>query len=98
MDYSIFLLNSYEENKKRFEGDKERAMAHAINATFKSVIGSSITTVAGFIATLSLCTFSLGRDMGIVMAKGVVIGVLCCVTLLPALVLTFDGAIRKNNT
>ena len=75
MDYSIFLLNSYEENKKRFEGDKERAMAHAINATFKSVIGSSITTVAGFIA-LCFMTFSLGRDMGIVMAKGVVIGVL----------------------
>ena len=97
MDYSIFLLNSYEENKKRFEGDKERAMAHAINATFKSVIGSSITTVAGFIA-LCFMTFSLGRDMGVVMAKGVVIGVLCCVTLLPALVLTFDGAIEKTNT
>lgn len=96
MDYSIFLLNSYEENKKRFEGDKERAMAHAINATFKSVIGSSITTVAGFIA-LCFMTFSLGRDMGIVMAKGVVIGVLCCVTLLPALVLTFDGAIEKQH-
>ena len=88
-------MNSYEENKKRFEGDKERAMAHAINATFKSVIGSSITTVAGFIA-LCFMTFSLGRDMGIVMAKGVVIGVLCCVTLLPALVLTFDGAIEKT--
>ena len=95
MDYSIFLLNSYEENKKRFEGDKERAMAHAINATFKSVIGSSITTVAGFIA-LCFMTFSLGRDMGIVMAKGVVIGVFCCVTLLPALVLTFDKAIEKT--
>mgnify|MGYP002416735717 CR=1 FL=1 len=81
--------------KKRFEGDKERAMAHAINATFKSVIGSSITTVAGFIA-LCFMTFSLGRDMGVVMAKGVVIGVLCCVTLLPALVLTFDGAIEKT--
>lgn len=70
-------------------------MAHAINATFKSVIGSSITTVAGFIA-LCFMTFALGRDMGIVMAKGVVIGVLCCVTLLPALVLTFDGAIEKT--
>ena len=95
MDYSIFLLNSYEENKKRFEGDRERAMAHAINATFKSVIGSSITTVAGFVA-LCFMTFSLGRDMGIVMAKGVIIGVLCCVTLLPALVLTFDKAIEKT--
>lgn len=95
MDYSIFLLNSYEENKKRFEGDLERAMAHAINATFKSVIGSSVTTVAGFVA-LCFMTFSLGRDMGIVMAKGVIIGVLCCVTLLPALVLTFDKAIEKT--
>lgn len=95
MDYSIFLLNSYEENKKRFEGDRERAMAHAINATFKSVIGSSVTTVAGF-AALCFMTFSLGRDMGIVMAKGVIIGVLCCVTLLPALVLTFDKAIEKT--
>ena len=95
MDYSIFLLNSYEENKKRFEGDKERAMAHAINATFKSVIGSSITTVAGFIA-LCFMTFALGRDMGIVMAKGVVIGVICCVTVLPAMILVFDGAIEKT--
>lgn len=79
MDYSIFLLNSYEENKKRFEGDKERAMAHAINATFKSVIGSSITTVAGFIA-LCFMTFSLGRDMGIVMAKEL-LSVFCVVLL-----------------
>ena len=95
MDYSIFLWHSYQENKQRFDGDKERAMAHAISNTFTSVIGSSITTVAGFIA-LCFMTFSLGRDMGIVMAKGVVIGVLCCVTLLPALVLTFDGAIEKT--
>lgn len=95
MDYSIFLLNSYEENKARFEGDRERAMAHAINATFKSVIGSSVTTVAGFIA-LCFMTFTLGRDMGIVMAKGVIIGVICCVTFLPALVLTFDKAIEKT--
>lgn len=95
MDYSIFLLNSYEENKVRFEGDRERAMAHAINATFKSVIGSSVTTVAGFIA-LCFMTFTLGRDMGIVMAKGVIIGVICCVTFLPALVLTFDKAIEKT--
>ena len=87
MDYSIFLLNSYEENKKRFEGDKERAMAHAINATFKSVIGSSITTVAGFIA-LCFMTFSLGRDMGIVMAKGVVICVVLLCSLLWCLLLT----------
>ena len=70
-------------------------MAHAIEATFRSVIGSSVTTVAGFIA-LCFMTFALGRDMGIVMAKGVLIGVVCCVTLLPALVLTFDKAIEKT--
>lgn len=95
MDYSIFLLNCYEENKRKYKKSREMAMAHAIEATFKSVIGSSVTTVAGFIA-LCFMTFSLGRDMGIVMAKGVAIGVICCVTLLPALVLTFDRAIEKT--
>ena len=95
MDYSIFLLNSYEENKKRFPGEKERAMGHAIANTFKSVVGSSVTTVAGFIA-LCVMTFALGRDLGIVMAKGVVIGVICCVTILPALILVFDKPIEKT--
>ena len=95
MDYSIFLLNSYEENKKRFPGDRERAMGHAIANTFKSVAGSSVTTVAGFIA-LCVMTFSLGRDLGIVMAKGVLIGVICCVTVLPSLVLVFDKPIEKT--
>lgn len=95
MDYSIFLLNSYEENTKRFNGDKTRAMAHAISNTFKSVAGSSVTTIAGF-AALCCMTFALGRDIGIVMAKGVVIGVLCCVILLPALILQFDGLIEKT--
>ena len=95
MDYSIFLLNSYEENKKRFPGDKERAMGHAISNTFKSVAGSSVTTVAGFIA-LCVMTFALGRDLGIVMAKGVLIGVVCCVTVLPSLVLVFDKPIEKT--
>ena len=95
MDYSIFLLNSYEENKKRFEGDKERAMAHAINATFKSVIGSSITTVAGFIA-LCFMSFTLGRDLGIVMAKGVALGVISTLTILPALIMYFDKIIEKR--
>lgn len=95
MDYSIFLLNSYEENKKRFPGEKERAMGHAISNTFKSVAGSSVTTIAGF-AALCVMTFALGRDLGIVMAKGVVIGVLCCVTVLPALVLVFDKPIEKT--
>ena len=95
MDYSIFLLNSYEENKKRFPGDKERAMGHAISNTFKSVTGSSLTTVAGFLA-LCFMTFALGKNLGIVMAKGVVIGVICCVTFLPSLLLVFDGAIEKT--
>ena len=95
MDYSIFLLNSYEENKKRFPGEKDRAMGHAIANTFKSVVGSSVTTVAGFIA-LCVMTFALGRDLGIVMAKGVVIGVICCVTILPALILVFDKPIEKT--
>ncbi len=95
MDYSIFLLNSYEENKKRFPGEKERAMGHAISNTFKSVVGSSITTVAGFAALCSM-TFALGKDLGIVMAKGVIIGVLCCVTLLPSLILIFDKQLEKT--
>ena len=95
MDYSIFLLNSYEENKRRFPGEKERAMGHAIANTFKSVAGSSVTTIAGFIA-LCVMTFALGRDLGIVMAKGVLIGVICCVTILPSLVLVFDKEIEKT--
>lgn len=94
MDYSIFLWHSYQENQRRFPGDKERAMAHAISNTFSSVIGSSTTTVAGFIA-LCFMSFTLGRDLGIVMAKGVVFGVICCVTILPALILTFDRLIEK---
>ncbi|MDB8711424.1 efflux RND transporter permease subunit [Mediterraneibacter gnavus] len=95
MDYSIFLLNSYEENKLRFPEEKERAMGHAIANTFKSVVGSSVTTVAGF-AALCIMTFALGRDLGIVMGKGVIIGVICCVTLLPALILIFDKPIEKT--
>lgn len=95
MDYSIFLLNTYEENKVRFEGDKNRAMAHAIANTFKSVCGSSVTTIAGF-AALCTMTFTLGRDIGIVMSKGVVIGVICCVTLLPSMILIFDKPIEKT--
>lgn len=95
MDYSIFLLNSYEENKLRYPGDNQRAMAHAISNTFKSVAGSSVTTIAGFIA-LCFMSFTLGKDIGIVMAKGVVLGVICCVTLLPSLILVFDKAIDKT--
>lgn len=96
LDYSIFLWHSYKENQERFPGDKERAMAHAISNTFSSVVGSSVTTVAGFIA-LCFMSFTLGRDMGIVMAKGVVFGVVSCVTILPAFILIFDKVIEKTS-
>ena len=95
MDYSIFLWHSYQENQERFPGDKNRAMAHAISNTITSVVGSSITTVAGFVA-MCFMTFTLGMDLGIVMAKGVVIGVIGCVTILPAMILVFDKAIEKT--
>ncbi len=95
MDYSIFLWHSYEEQQERFPGDKKRAMAHAISGTITSVIGSSITTVAGFIA-LCFMSFTLGMDLGVVMAKGVVFGVICCVTVLPSMILVFDKVIEKT--
>lgn len=95
MDYSIFLWHSYEENQERFPGDKKRAMAHAISNTLTSVVGSSITTVAGFIA-LCFMSFTLGLDLGITMAKGVIIGVICCVTVLPSMILIFDKVIDKT--
>ncbi len=95
MDYSIFLWHSYQENQERFPGDKNRAMAHAISNTISSVVGSSITTVAGFVA-MCFMTFTLGMDLGIVMAKGVVLGVIGCVTILPAMILVFDKAIEKT--
>ena len=95
MDYSIFLWHSYQENQERFPGDKKRAMAHAISNTVSSVVASSVTTVAGFVA-MCFMTFTLGLDLGIVMAKGVVLGVLCCVTVLPAMILTFGGALEKT--
>lgn len=95
MDYSIFLWHSYQEQIERFEGDKKRAMAHAISATISSVVGSSVTTIAGFVA-LCFMSFTLGMDLGIVMAKGVFIGVICCVTLLPSLILICDKAIEKT--
>lgn len=95
MDYSIFLWHSYQENQERFPGDKKRAMAHAISNTISSVVASSVTTVAGFVA-MCFMTFTLGLDLGIVMAKGVILGVLCCVTVLPAMILTFDGALEKT--
>lgn len=95
MDYSIFLWHSYQENQQRFTGDKKRAMAHAISNTIASVVGSSITTVAGFLA-MCFMTFTLGLDLGIVMAKGVVLGVIGCVTILPSMILVFDKAIEKT--
>lgn len=95
MDYSIFLWHSYEENQERFPDDKKRAMAHAISNTLTSVIGSSITTVAGFVA-LCFMSFTLGLDLGVTMAKGVVFGVICCVTVLPSMILVFDKAIDKT--
>lgn len=95
MDYSIFLMHSYQEQQVRYNGDKERAMAHAISQTFSSVIGSSVTTVAGFIA-LCFMSFTLGKDIGIVMAKGVIFGVLVCVTVLPPMILCCDKLIEKT--
>ena len=94
MDYSIFLWHSYNEELGKYDDNKE-AMAVAIKNTFTSVIGSSITTVAGFIA-LCFMTFTLGRDLGIVMAKGVILGVIGCVTVLPSLILIFDKALKKT--
>ncbi len=95
MDYSIFLWHSYEEQLELNNGDDKKAMACAIQATISSVVGSSITTVAGFIA-LCFMSFTLGLDLGIVMAKGVILGVIACVTVLPSFILVFDKAIRKT--
>lgn len=95
MDYSIFLWHSYSEQKERYQCDKERAMAHAIKATISSVVGSSVTTIAGFLA-LCFMSYTLGFDLGIVMAKGVVLGVISCITTLPALILVFDKLIEKT--
>ena len=95
MDYSIFLWHSYSEQKQKFPDNKEYAMAQAISATLTSVVGSSVTTVAGFLA-LCFMTFTLGLDLGIVMAKGVVFGVIGCVTTLPSMILLFDGLIEKT--
>ena len=95
MDYSIFLWHSYSEEKCNFNGDKKEAMAQAIAHTITSVVGSSITTIAGFIA-LCFMSFTLGWDLGIVMAKGVLLGVICCVTVLPSLILVLDRPIEKT--
>ena len=94
MDYSIFLWNSYNEQRTHIE-DKNEAMAKAIHETFVSVLGSSITTIAGFIA-LCFMSFTMGRDLGIVMAKGVLLGVIGCVTVLPSLILLFDRPLQRT--
>ena len=94
MDYSIFLWHSYNEQRTRFDDPKE-AMAHAIHETLTSVVGSSVTTVAGF-AALCFMSFTLGRDLGIVMAKGVIFGVIGCVTVLPAMILVLDKPLQKT--
>jgi len=94
MDYSIFLWHSYCDHLEN--NDRDQAMAEAISDTFSSIIGSSVTTIAGFIA-LCFMSFTLGKDLGLVMAKGVVIGVVSCVTILPAMILVLDGAIRKTS-
>ena len=95
MDYSIFLWHSFEEELEKHDGDSKSAMANAIAATISSVVSSSITTVAGFIA-LCFMSFTLGLDLGIVMAKGVILGVISCVTVLPAFILVFNKAIQKT--
>ena len=94
MDYSIFLWHSYNEQLTQTD-NHEQAMAQAICRTFSSVLGSSITTVAGF-AALCFMSFTLGRDLGLVMAKGVVLGVVGCVTLLPALILLLDKPLQRT--
>ena len=94
MDYSIFLWHSYNEQRASYS-DRLEAMSHAIHETLTSVVGSSITTIAGFIA-LCFMSFTLGRDLGIVMAKGVLLGVLSCVTVLPAMILVLDKPLQKT--
>lgn len=96
MDYSIFLYHSYKEQLRYYPDDHNEAMAHAITATISSVVGGSTTTIAGFLA-MCFMSFTLGLDLGIVMSKGVVCGVIACVTVLPAMILMFDKAIEKTS-
>ena len=94
MDFAIFLYHSYKTEKEEI-ADKQEAMAKAISKTFSSVLGSSLTTIAGFLALCSM-NLSLGKDIGLVMAKGVLLGVISVVTVLPAMILTFDKQIEKT--
>ena len=93
MDYSIFLLHRYQEEKTKTD-TKEDAMSKAIHATFVSITSSSVTTIAGFLALCAM-QLTLGRDIGIVMAKGVILGVVCTVLVLPSLLMAFDKSIEK---
>lgn len=95
MDYSIFLWHSYQEQKEIYTENHQEAMAQAIAATIKSVVGSSITTIAGFIS-LCFMSFTLGMDLGVVMTKGVILGVISCVTILPSMIMIFDKALEKT--
>ena len=96
MDYSIFLWHSYKEQLGYYPDSRQEAMAHAVAATITAVVGSSFTTIAGFLA-MCFMTFTLGLDLGLVMAKGVVCGVIACVTVLPAMILVFDKAIAATS-
>ena len=96
MDYSIFLWHSYKEQQRYFPDSRQDAMAHAVAATITAVVGSSFTTIAGFLA-MCFMTFTLGLDLGLVMAKGVVCGVIACVTVLPAMILIFDKPIARTS-
>ena len=96
MDYSIFLWHSYKEQIGYYPDSRQEAMAHAVAATITAVVGSSFTTIAGFLA-MCFMTFTLGLDLGLVMAKGVVCGVIACVTVLPAMILVFDKAIAATS-
>lgn len=95
MDYSIFLWHSYQEQLTHYPENHGEAMAQAIAATIKSVVASSVTTIAGFVA-LCFMSFTLGLDLGLVMTKGVIFGVICCVTILPAMIMIFDKAIDRT--
>ena len=94
MDFAIFLYHSYKAEKEKSQ-NKEQAMANAICQTATSVVGSSLTTIAGFLALCSM-NLTLGKDIGIVMAKGVLFGLICVITVLPAMLLQFDKAIEKT--
>ena len=96
MDYSIFLWHSYKEQLRTFPEDRNTAMANAIANTVGAVVSSSFTTVAGFLA-MCFMSFTLGHDLGIVMAKGVILGVISCITVLPAMILLFERGIRRTS-